>query len=99
MHDSHVFEEWLEPSNRCRSVWADSAYRSQETLDNLQKLGYREHIQRKGSRRRQLTNWDQRGNRTRSKVRSRVEFSLDIQANILNIKRERRFYNHEKVVV
>jgi len=54
-------------------VWADSAYRSQEHLRNLSAIGFREHIQRKGNRGHELTKREKSGNRTRSRVRIRVE--------------------------
>lgn len=80
VHDSNVFEELLDPNNSRKDVWADSAYRSQDVIDRLKKNGYREHIQRKGSRNRKLSKWEQQGNRTRSKIRSRVEHIFGIQA-------------------
>ena len=80
MHDSNVFEELLDPNNSSKDVWADSAYRSQDAIENLQANGYREHLQRKGSRNRKLSNWKQQGNRTRSRIRSRVEHIFGVQA-------------------
>lgn len=44
-HDSQVFEELLDEDNSSRDVWADSAYRSQQTLDTLGQEGFREHLQ------------------------------------------------------
>lgn len=80
VHDSNVFEEVLDSGNTSGDVWADSAYRSQERIQQLEAAGYREHLQRKGSRGRKLTKWEQQGNRTRSKIRSRVEHVSGIQA-------------------
>jgi IS5 family transposase len=80
VHDSKVFEELLDPNNSSKDVWADSAYRSQEAIKSLKEQGYREHLQRKGSRSRKLTKWEQQGNRTRSKIRSRVEHIFGVQA-------------------
>jgi IS5 family transposase len=80
VHDSNVFEELLDPNNSSKDVWADSAYRSEKSLEILKEQGYREHLQRKGSRNRKLTKWEQQGNRTRSKIRSRVEHIFGIQA-------------------
>ncbi len=80
VHDSNVFEELLDPKNTSADVWADSAYRSQEKIDWLWKMGYREHIQRKGSRFKKLTAWELQGNRTRAKVRSRIEHIFGVQA-------------------
>lgn len=79
-HDSQVFEELLDEDNSSRDVWADSAYRSQQTLDTLEQEGFREHLQRKGCRHKKLTEREKRGNHTRSKVRSRVEHIFGVQA-------------------
>jgi IS5 family transposase len=79
-HDSQVFEELLDDTNTSRDVWADSAYRSQETLDKLGQNGFREHLQRKGSRNKKLTEREKRGNYTRSKIRSRVEHIFGVQS-------------------
>ncbi len=80
MHDSNVFEEILDEANTSRDVWADSAYRSSEKLEQLEALGYREHVQRKGYRNRKLTKWEKQGNHTRSKTRARVEHVFGVQA-------------------
>lgn len=80
VHDSNVFEELLDPNNSSKDVWADSAYRSEKALGMLRATGYREHLQRKGTRSRKLTSWEQQGNRTRSRVRSRVEHIFGVQA-------------------
>ena len=43
VHDSQVFTELLDLSNTSKDVWADSAYRSEESLKALQEQGFREH--------------------------------------------------------
>jgi len=80
VHDSQVFEELLDEHNSSRDVYADSAYRSEESLNRLEELKYREHVQRKGCKNRKLTKWEQQGNRTRSKIRSRIEHVFGVQA-------------------
>jgi len=80
VHDSQVFEELLDEDNSSRDVWADSAYRSEEKLEELKKLKYREHLQRKGCRHKKLTDREAQGNRTRSRIRSRVEHVFGVQA-------------------
>ena len=80
VHDSHVFEALLDDSNTSRDVWADSAYRSEEKLEHLKEQRYREHLQRKGCRNKKLTAWERQGNRTRSRIRSRVEHVFGVQA-------------------
>jgi transposase, IS5 family len=79
VHDSNVFTGLLDPGNTSADVYADSAYRSEKTLEELEELGFREHIQRKGQRGKPLTDWEKQGNRTRSKIRSRVEHVFGAQ--------------------
>ncbi len=80
VHDSNVFVELLDPDNTSADVYADSAYRSEETVEEIKESGYREHLQRKGCRNKQLTDCEKKGNRTRSKIRSRVEHVFGVQA-------------------
>ncbi len=77
-----TFVEWcqvlrqyalLDSSNTSRSVWADSAYRSEATEADLKAKGYRSQIHRKGTRGKALTAKEKQGNQTRSKTRCRVE--------------------------
>lgn len=82
VHDSQVFRELLDETNTSRDVWADSAYRSEENLADLERRGYREHLQRKGCRHRKLTDWEKQGNHTRSRIRCRVEHVFGMQAQI-----------------
>lgn len=79
LHDSNVFEQLL-ADNTSKDVWADSAYRSEARLERLAQEGFREHIQRKGSRNHPLTQREQEGNRTRSRIRSRIEHIFGVQA-------------------
>jgi IS5 family transposase len=80
VHDSQVFEDLLDEDNSSRDVWADSAYRSEDKLKELKKRKYREHLQRKGCRHKELTEREAQGNRTRSRIRSRVEHVFGVQA-------------------
>jgi transposase, IS5 family len=72
-HDSQELEAVLDPDNTASDVWADSAYRSAETEAKLKDKGLRSRIHRKANRRRKLTKREKQGNKTRSKVRARVE--------------------------
>lgn len=72
-HDSNKFESLLDENNTSRDVFADSAYRSKETIEKLTADKWRSRIQRKGVRGKKLTSWETQGNRTRSKIRSRIE--------------------------
>jgi IS5 family transposase len=80
VHDSRVFEDLLDEGNTSRDVWADAAYRSEGAIENMEADGYREHIQRKGVRGKELTEWEKQGNRTRAKTRARIEHVFGVQA-------------------
>lgn len=80
VHDRQVFEGLLQEDNSSRDVYADSAYRSEESLEMLRERGFREHVQRKGCRNRKLTEGEKQGNHTRSKIRSRIEHVFGVQA-------------------
>lgn len=69
-------------TNTSRDVWADSAYRSEDNFGELSHQGYREHIQRKGYRHRKLTNREKQGNRTRSRIRCRIEHVFGVQTKV-----------------
>jgi IS5 family transposase len=79
-HDSQVFDELLDGDNTSRDVFADAAYRSKDRLKALSQRGFREHLQRRGCRHQKLTQREQRGNHTRSKIRCRVEHVFGVQA-------------------
>jgi IS5 family transposase len=80
VHDSNVFDELLEESNTSAEVYADSAYRSKESIELLQQRGFRERLQRKGCRNRKLTKREQQGNKTRAKIRCRIEHVFGVMA-------------------
>ena len=80
VHDSQVVEELLDDNNTSRELWADSAYRSRERVAWLRTHGYRERLQRKGTRHHPLSAWEQQGNRTRSRIRSRIEHVFGVQS-------------------
>src|SRR3954453_20033132 len=73
VHDSQQLEAILDPSNTASDVWADTAYRSKESEEKLADKGLRSRIHRRASRGKPLSQRAQEANRTRSKVRSRVE--------------------------
>ena len=78
VHDSQVFLELL-ARNTSRDVYADSAYLSEESQERLKASGYRPHIQRKGQKNHPLSAWEKQGNRTRSRIRCRVEHVFGAQ--------------------
>lgn len=80
-HDGQMIAEVLDPNNTAATVWADKAYRSEEIESLLEELGHRSKVLRRGSRARRLTETEKRGNRTKSRVRARVEHVFGSQAN------------------
>lgn len=80
-HDSQAVDHLLMQGNTGSGVWADSAYRSEETEAKLQARKLKSHIQRKGQRGKPLTEQAKKSNRTKSKVRSRVEHIFGAQTN------------------
>ena len=80
VHESNVFDELLEESNTSADVYADSAYRSKESIELLQNRRFRERLQRKGCRNRTLTKREKQGNKTRAKIRCRIEHVFGVMA-------------------
>ncbi len=81
VHDSQVVDDILDPDNTASDVWADSAYRSAEIEAKLEERGLKSRIHRKGHRNKPLSERSLRGNKTRSKVRARVEHVFGAQTN------------------
>jgi len=86
VHDSRVVDALVDSDNVDPGIWADSAYRSEETEQVLQDAGYESHICEKGQRNQPLTDEQQANNRLRSKVRSRVEHIFGFQENSMGRK-------------
>ena len=80
-HDSQAVDHLLMQGNTGSGVWADSAYRSEETEAKLHARKLKSHIQRKGQRGKPLTEQARKSNRTKSRVRSRVEHIFGAQTN------------------
>lgn len=86
VHDSQVLDDLIDPDNRDPGVWADSAYRSEETEAVLEDAGYESHICEKGQGGQPLSAEQEANNRKRSKVRSRVEHVFGFQQNSMGGK-------------
>ena len=67
-------------------MWADSAYRSEETEAVLADAGYESHICEKGQGGQPLSAEQESRNRQRSKIRSRVEHVFGFQENSMGGK-------------
>jgi len=73
VHDSQVFEGILDPVNTNQTVYADSAYRSEDHEDLLNELQYKNRMHKKAQRNKPLTDFQQEQNSKKSRVRARVE--------------------------
>jgi len=79
VHDSRVLDELLDNGNTCKDVFADSAYRSAEIEQKLAARGFRSRICVRGTRGRPLSEAAQAANRTKSRIRSRIEHVFGAQ--------------------
>ena len=86
VHDSQAFDAVIDPDNADPEVWADSAYRSEETERVLEDAEYVSHIHEKGQKDRPLTEAQKHHNRERSRVRCRVEHVFGFQQNSMGGK-------------
>ena len=73
VHDSQCLETLLDPENTGVEVFADSAYRSEESEQLLQEKGYRNRIHERAYRNRPLSKAQEKANTRRSRHRARVE--------------------------
>jgi transposase, IS5 family len=84
VHDSQVLEELLDHTpgqdGMKRAAYADSAYRSQAHEEKLAEEGIESQICEKGMRGHPLTDEQKQSNRSKSKVRARVEHIFGAQA-------------------
>lgn len=72
LHDSRTTKALLDPEAR-RAMFAGSAYRSQDTTQYSQRHGWKDRTMYKAQRNRPLTKQQPAWNRTRAKIRARVE--------------------------
>lgn len=72
-HDSQVLGQLLDEDNDSDLIWGDSAYRSQSTEDTLELIGFDSQIHERGYRNHPLSEEQKQANRTKSKIRARVE--------------------------
>ena len=73
VHDNQQIDAVLDAGNTGKDVWADSAYRSAEIEAKLAKKGLKSRIHRRAMRNHPLSKAQEAVNKTRSKVRARVE--------------------------
>jgi len=72
-HDSKHFDAVLDPFNTSRDVYADRGYPSKARSEFLEDEGYRDQIQRRGTRKKPLSKAQQGRNKRLAKTRARVE--------------------------
>lgn len=73
VHDSHVFDDILDPNNDGKDAFADSAYRSDEQEQRLKEKGYTSHIHERAYRNKPLNEKQNAANTEKSRTRVRVE--------------------------
>lgn len=83
VHDSQVFEALLDDLNPGRSVWADSAYRSQAHEALLEEQDLISRVHHKAQRNQRLTTSQKATNKRRSRIRARVEHVFGAQTTML----------------
>ena len=76
----------IDPDNTGADVWADSAYRSEDTERELKSKDYRSRIHHKGKCNRPLSEQKQAVNKKRSIIRARVEHVFGYQENSMGGK-------------
>lgn len=72
-HDTMHFEEVLDASNNCRTVYADKGYVDHKREEKLTAQGLNMQIQRKGAKDNPLSEAQKRRNRRIAKTRARIE--------------------------
>jgi IS5 family transposase len=73
VHDSQCFAPLLDGRNGARTVYADSAYRSDEHERLLKRKRFTNRVRHRAWAEQTLTKHQQRQNRARSRIRARVE--------------------------
>ncbi len=86
VHDSQEFEGILDERQKGEAVYADGAYRSRERLQSLAEKGFIEQLHHKGHKHRPLTEEQKELNRTRSRIRVKVEHVFGYQENSMGGK-------------
>lgn len=73
VHDSQCFKQLLDGGNSRRTVYADSAYRSDEHERMLKRRRFASRVHHRVWKDQRLTKRQQKENRARSRIRARVE--------------------------
>jgi transposase, IS5 family len=81
VHDSRKLDGLLNKANTSNSVYADSAYRAGEIEARLAARGFNSRILVRASRHHPLSKAQEAANRTKSRIRVRVEHVFAAQEN------------------
>ncbi len=73
VHDSQVLGQLLDEDNESDTIWADSAYCSEAIEETLALIGFDSQIHERAYRNHSLSEEQKQSNRTKSKVRAKVE--------------------------
>ena len=84
VHDSEMIGSLIDKTDRGQKVFADSAYRSEKIEKELGRKNIKSMIHEKGYRNKPLTKAQQKRNKTKSKVRARVEHIFGFMTNSMN---------------
>lgn len=86
-HDSQVLEDLLHGDET--RVWGDSAYSEQKATLREAEPSARDSTQKKGNRHRPLSEADRKRNRTKSKVRAKVEHPFHVMKRVFQFSKVR----------
>lgn len=73
VHDCQVLGQLLDEDNDSDTLWADSAYRSEAIEETLALIGFDSQIHERGYRNHPLSEEQKQSNRSKSKIRAKVE--------------------------
>jgi transposase, IS5 family len=81
VHDSEVIRELVTHKDRGQKVYADGAYRSAAIEQDLAKKGVKSMIHQKGYRHKLLTQKERKRNKSKSRIRARIEHIFGFMEN------------------
>jgi len=78
-YDGKVLKKILDKNNTARLIWGDTAYRSGENERFLADQGFRSQPHRKKPKNKPVSVYLRQGNKTKSKIRAKVEHVFAVQ--------------------
>ncbi len=84
IHDSEMIGELVSKKDGGQKLYADSAYRSEKIEQDLKRKNVTSMIHEKGYRNKPLTKAQQKKNKSKSKIRARVEHIFGFMTNSMN---------------